>query len=147
MVFKISGVDVQSRSAIHMSSDSRHLCSTSQHCKCLGTTLWLPCKVAWSMDMSLRQTCFRKYNLWFMFRRAMLCSSSTRSKRLSIGCYDSTFTQHDSSILHFVLARRMFVVEFSCQLRLTTRVAACFFSWAWSAASYYSRAAPAHDQK
>ena len=55
-VFKISGVDVRSRSAIHVSIDSRHLRSqTSQHCKCLGTTLWLPCKVAWSMDMSLRQ--------------------------------------------------------------------------------------------
>ena len=40
MVFIISGVDVLPRSAIHMSIDSRHLRSqTSQHCKCLGTTL------------------------------------------------------------------------------------------------------------
>ena len=47
IVFIISGVDVRSQSAIHMSIDSRHLRSqTSQHCKCLGTTLWLPCKVA-----------------------------------------------------------------------------------------------------
>ena len=40
MVFIISGVDVRSRSAIHMSIGSRHLRSqTSQHCKCIGTTL------------------------------------------------------------------------------------------------------------
>ena len=40
IVLIISGVVVLSRSAIHMSIDSQHLCSeTNRHCKCRGATL------------------------------------------------------------------------------------------------------------